>query len=117
MMLSQTLSSCAYPVPLATLQGHYNTVPLLPPANGPPNKCQLVIDPHSSAVCQVGYLKADVDPKTHHYFSAHGESPPTLEYGESGLSYFGHGNILSPGNICKASSSATQNDSQDTALD
>jgi hypothetical protein len=26
----------AYPIPLATLQGHYNTVHLLPPANGPP---------------------------------------------------------------------------------
>ena len=32
----QELSS-TYPVPLATLQGHYNTVPLLPPANGPPS--------------------------------------------------------------------------------
>jgi hypothetical protein len=26
----------AYPIPLATIQGHYNTVHLLPPANGPP---------------------------------------------------------------------------------
>ena len=26
----------AYPIPLAMLQGHYNTVHLLPPANGPP---------------------------------------------------------------------------------
>jgi hypothetical protein len=30
--------SCAYPIPLATLQGHYNTVDLLPPANGPPTQ-------------------------------------------------------------------------------
>ena len=28
----------AYPIPLATLQGHYNTVHLLPPANGPPTR-------------------------------------------------------------------------------
>jgi hypothetical protein len=28
----------AYPIPLATLQGHYNTVHLLPPANGPPTQ-------------------------------------------------------------------------------
>jgi hypothetical protein len=28
----------AYPIPLATLQGHYNTVDLLPPANGLPTQ-------------------------------------------------------------------------------
>jgi hypothetical protein len=31
----QMFLSHAYPIPLATLQGHYNTVHLLPPANGP----------------------------------------------------------------------------------
>jgi hypothetical protein len=33
---AQTFLYHAYSIPLATLQGHYNTVHLLPPANGPP---------------------------------------------------------------------------------
>lgn len=33
---AQMFPSHAYPIPLVTLQGHYNTVHLLPPANGPP---------------------------------------------------------------------------------
>ena len=33
---AQTFLYHAYPIPLAMLQGHYNTVHLLPPANGPP---------------------------------------------------------------------------------
>jgi hypothetical protein len=95
--------SKAYPVPSATLQGLYNTVTLLPPANGPPHhlinmssqfrihaihhcrshasrvdccapESRPVFDPHSGVL----HLDDPLGIKSRHNYLDHGESQPIL---------------------------------------
>jgi hypothetical protein len=86
------LLSQGYPVPLATLQGLYNTVTLLPPANGPPHHLVNMssrfsipaihhCSSHASCIAHKE-IQLTVDYKEIQLTVDYGENQLTVDYGE-----------------------------------